>query len=283
MTRVGPAPSHSALSRACANSLSKQQGPSPAPGATDVTGGGTPVPLPRQRPGSAAAHVSRVPGCPRSSCHRAGAARAVCACPTQARSCPHADTECPRARSRRPHAQESPLSHAQLLLSPRSRHCPHAHAPVHVPTVGLGGGVRLDGRVQILPGQTRLLDTSQSLEFSVQPRSLPHSPSQRCHHCWWSPVSLGQCPPLLGWLQLSKEVFSPCWPQQGWIWRGGHCEHLLHGMRGCHCAVTLWGLSLCHHQARPHPILERMMSDVAGEGTPRSPEMKGSAGCHYCG
>lgn len=77
MTRVGPAPSHSALSRACANSLSKQQGPSPAPGATDVTGGGTPVPLPRQRPGSAAAHVSRVPGCPRSSCHRAGAARAV--------------------------------------------------------------------------------------------------------------------------------------------------------------------------------------------------------------
>lgn len=57
----------------------------------------------------------------------------------------------------------------------------------------------------------------------------------------------------------------------------GHCEHPLHCMRGvtlcCHSLISAWGpcVTTLGPQTRPHPILEGMMSDAAGEGPPGRP------------
>lgn len=157
MTRVGRAPSHSALSRACANSLSKQEGPSPSPGATNVTqrgpggaaprcrGGGNPAALlPRQRPGTAAAlasAVSRLSRCPcpqqlSPSAHRrlhARTGQAVHGCP-QTQTVPRRTQTVPRHlpvvsmhKSRRRQANTRCPLHTCC--------CPHTLVTVPTPTL----------------------------------------------------------------------------------------------------------------------------------------------------
>lgn len=213
-------PEQAAGTQPCSRSHQRHAA-SPRGSSSAAVGVGAPrLPLPRQRPGTATVLTSAVS----RAVPVAVAAvtmpvlsvpcAAVCGCPTLLGAVPTQTQTVPRTDSRRPRAQKPPspgkhsLSHAQLLLSPRSRHRPHAHAaiPTHMPLSTCPLWVLEVESVSMAVSKSSLGKHSSWTppSHSSSLSSPAHSPSQRCHHC---SLSLGQCHRLLRWLQLSKEVF----------------------------------------------------------------------------
>lgn len=155
------------------------------------------------------------------------------------------------------HLPACPTSHhlrAGVHCSVHKHCCPHTHESpsprtccLPVPAVGLGGGVLLPGHVQDLPRQTPIPDASRVLTSTIQPCSLQHNLSLRCHCCPLSPDP--HCVP--------RAV-----PPAASVAPGGHrkAEFSVTGMvstrvhcpaRWCHSVLTLG--SPCHHPGPPDP------------------------------